>query len=66
MLVCVDIWYMTLWPWKVTLKVKDQGQILKNAQYAYKSDLEAPRVKISILSHDLDLISEGHALKRLK
>ena len=65
MLVCVDLWYMSLWPWKVTLKVKDQGQgqNLKNAQYAYKSDLEAPRVKIGILSHDLNFISQGHDLE---
>ena len=65
MLGCVDLWYMSLWPWKVTLKVKDQGQgqILKNAQYAYKSDLEAPRLKISILSYDFDLMSQGHDLE---
>ena len=42
-----------------------QGQILKNAQYAYKSHLEATRVKISVLSYDFDHISQGHALKRL-
>ena len=68
MLLGDDLCYMTPWPWKVTLKVKGQGQILKKAQNAKKSHLKSPRprVKISILKRDLDLKSQGRALKKLK